>query len=169
MDKSDRLEAGQAPVSKTRRKREMLALQELGAALVRLHEDQVRRLQLPEELRDAVLEAQQIRQHEARRRQLQYLGRLMRQADAEAIATQLADVKGESDAAKARFHALERWRDRLLEDEAAVTLWLDQHPGSDAQQLRQLVRNARRELEEDRPPKASRALFRFLRDAAGQP
>jgi ribosome-associated protein len=167
MDPSSPPETGPAPISKTRRKKEMLALQELGTALAKLPEDQIRRLELPEDLRDAVLDARRIRQHEARRRQMQYLGRLMRQVDAAAIAAQLADVQGESDAAKGRFHALERWRTRLLEDDDAVTHWLAQHPGSNAQHLRQLVRAARRELAEDKPPKASRALFRYLREVAG--
>ncbi len=153
------------PPSKTRRKKEMHALQALGTALVGLSPQQLERMDLPEALYEAVLEAQRIRSHEARRRQLQYIGRLMRSLDAEPIAARLAHVQGESDAAKAEFHAVERWRARLLEDDAALNDWLDAHPGCDVQMLRQLIRNARREAAEGKPPRASRALFRLLRAA----
>lgn len=150
--------------SKTRRKQEMQELQGLGEALVALSEDRLKRLDLPEQLQEAVLEAKRIRQHEAHRRQLQYIGRLMRDIDAESVAAQVADIQGESAAAKAQFHALERWRARLIEDDGALAEWLAQHPGSDVQQLRQLVRNARREAAEGRPPRSSRALFKLLRE-----
>ncbi len=153
------------PPSKTRRKKEMHALQALGTALVGLSPQQLERMDLPEALHEAVLEAQRIRGHEARRRQLQYIGRLMRNIDAEPIAAQLAHVQGESAAAKAEFHAVERWRARLLEDDTALGEWLATHPGCDAQMLRQLIRNARREAAEGKPPRASRALFRLLREA----
>ncbi|MFN3593283.1 MAG: ribosome biogenesis factor YjgA [Thiobacillaceae bacterium] len=153
------------PPSKTRLKKEMHALQALGTALVGLSPQQLERMDLPETLHEAVLEAQRIRGHEARRRQLQYIGRLMRNIDAEPIAAQLAHVQGESAAAKAEFHAVERWRARLLEDDTALGEWLATHPGCDAQMLRQLIRNARREAAEGKPPRASRALFRLLRDA----
>ncbi len=158
-------ELEQPPLSKTRRKKAMHALQELGETLVDLSADQLDRLELPEELRDAVTEARRMRSHEARRRQLQYIGRLMRGVETEEIAAQIAHLQGESDAAKAEFHALERWRARLLEDDDALTDWLATHPGGDAQALRQLIRNARREQAEGRPPRASRALFRLLREA----
>lgn len=155
------------PPSKTRRKKEMHALQALGTALVGLNAQQLERMDLPESLREAVLEAQRIRGHEARRRQLQYIGRLMRSIDAAPIAAQLAHVQGESAAAKAEFHAVERWRTRLLEDDMALTDWLAAHPDADVQVLRQLIRTARREAAEGKPPRASRALFRLLREAQG--
>ncbi len=119
---------------------------------------------MPDRLREAVLEAQRIRSREGRRRQLQYIGRLMREVDTEAIAARLAYLKGESDAARAEFHALERWRTRLLADEAALADWLAAYPASDVQRLRQLIRNARREAAQGRAPHASRALFRLLRE-----
>lgn len=154
----------QRPPSKTQRKKAMHALQSLGETLVDLSADQLDRLDLPETLHDAVVEAGRIRSREGRRRQLQYIGRLMRDVETAELAERLALLQGESDAAKAEFHALERWRARLLEDDAALTDWLAAHPGSDAQLLRQLVRNARRETTEGKPPRASRALFRLLRE-----
>lgn len=155
----------QRPPSKTRLKKAMHALQTLGETLVDLSAEQLDRLDLPEALHDAVVEARRIRSREGRRRQLQYIGRLMRGVETERIAERLALLQGESDAAKAAFHTLERWRARLLADDVALTEWLAAHPGSDAQLLRQLIRNARRETTEGKPPRASRALFRLLREA----
>lgn len=150
--------------SKSARKRDVEALQDLGAELVKLPRDRLRKMDLPENLLAAVLECQRITSHGALRRQMQYIGKVMRGLDAEPIAEQLAALRGESDAAKAEFHAVERWRARLLEKDDALTLWLADHPGADAQHLRQLIRNARKEAEQGKPPKASRELFRVLRD-----
>jgi ribosome-associated protein len=151
-----------APPSKSQRKRESSALQDVGKMLVKLPTERIRKLDLPDALRTAVLEAQRITSHGALRRQMQYIGRLMRDVDAEPIIAQLAAIRGASESTRAEFHALERWRERLLADDAALTDWLAIHPLSDAQQLRQLIRNARREAAESKPPRASRALFRML-------
>jgi len=150
--------------SKSQRKREANALQGLGKQLVDLSKDRLEKMDLPDALRAEVLEAKRITSHGAIRRQMQLIGKLMREVDAESIAAQLAEIRGESDAAKAAFHALEQWRDRLLNDDQAVTQWLARHPGTDAQQLRQFIRNSRRESAEGKPPKSSRALFRMLRE-----
>jgi len=151
--------------SKTQRKKASAALQDMGTELLKLSRERLDRMDLPEPLRDALYEAQRITTHGAIRRQMQLIGKLMRGLDADAIAEQLAVVKGESDTAKAEFHAQERWRTRLIEDDEALTEWLAAHPDSDATQLRQLIRNARREAAEGKPPKSSRALFRLLRDS----
>jgi ribosome-associated protein len=152
--------------SKSQRKRESTALQDVGAELVKLPAERIRNMDLPESLREAVLEAQRIRSHGALRRQMQFIGKLMRSIDAEPITEELAGLRGESERIKERFHTLEHWRERLLADDAAVTEWQAVHPGSDAQQLRQLIRNARREAAEQKPPRAYRALFRLLSDTA---
>lgn len=161
-DHEDLLDAPR--VSKTRRKNEMNALQALGAELVKLSRERLEKMDLPERLRKEIQEAQRITAHGAIRRQMQFIGKLMREVDAEPIIEQLAAIKGESSAAKAEFHALERWRERLLTDDAALTEWLAKHPAADSQQMRQLIRNARREADEHKPPKSSRLLFRLLRD-----
>lgn len=161
----DETEAAEdAAPSKTRRKQVAHAARDMGAELVDLTGEALQRLDLPEPLLAAVLDAKRFTQHGARRRQLQFIGKLMRGLDTDAIAEQLARLRGESDAAKAEFHALERWRARLLEDDQALAQWMLEHAGSDAQQMRQLIRNARRETAEGKPPKASRQLFRLLRD-----
>ena len=153
-------------VSKTKRKQEMHALQALGAALVSLPEAQLRELSIDTALRAAVLEAKRIRSHEARRRQIQYIGRLMRDVDAAPIREYLATLEGHSASASARHRRLEAWRERLLADDAALTEFADAFPRADLQELRALLRNARKELKEGRPPRAQREIFRFLRDAA---
>lgn len=151
-------------VSKSQRKREMTALQDMGADLVKLSRARLEKFDLPDRLLSAILEAQRLNSHGAIRRQMQYIGKVMRDVEIEPIAEQLAIVRGESSAAKAEFHALENWRARLIKNDEALTEWLSLHPDSDAQQIRQLIRNARREAAESKQPKSSRALFRLLRD-----
>lgn len=152
------------PPSKSQRKRDVEALQHLGRELSELSKDQLKKMDLPEDLLDALLEYKRITSHSAMRRQMQLIGKIMRAVDAEPILEKLAALRGESNAAKAEFHALERWRERLLADDGAVTEWLAEHPNGDAQRLRQLIRNARKEAELGKPPKSSRELFRLLRD-----
>jgi ribosome-associated protein len=158
--------ASPPPPSKSQRKRDVEALQDIGRDLVRLPKDQLKKMELPEHLFAAVLECQRLSSHGALRRQMQYIGKVMREVDPDPIVEQLAALRGESTTAKAEFHALERWRERLLADDGALTQWLAAHPNGDAQRLRQLIRNARREAELGKPPKSSRELFRLLRDAA---
>lgn len=148
--------------SKSQRKRDMQALQDLGAALVRLAAEQVRRLDLPESLRQAVLDAQKITAHEGRRRQIQYVGKLMRQVDAAPIQAQLDAINGESKAAVALMHRCERWRDRLLDDDGALTELLAERPLDDVQALRATIRAARRERSAGQSPRHARELYRLL-------
>ena len=152
--------------SKTRRKKEMLELQSLGVALAELPEAQLATMQLEPRLEQAVLEAKRMKSHEARRRQMQYIGRLMREVDAAPIRERLAEVEGHSAQATARHRRLEAWRERLLADDAALTEFAAAHPGADLQALRALIRNARREQQEAKPPRAYRELFRFLKQCS---
>jgi ribosome-associated protein len=150
--------------SKTKRKHAMHELQALGERLVELNPGQLSEFVLPESLRDAIENARRITRHEARRRQLQYVGRLMRTADADAIREKLKTWDGISTEHTARVHRIERWRDQLLADDAALKELAGAHPGLDTQRLRALVRNARAERDAGRPPRAFRELFRALRD-----
>ena len=152
------------PLSKTRKKQAMHALQDIGKELVKLPANKLERLDLPEELRRAVEDCRRFTKHEAIRRQLQYIGRLMRGVDEEPIARLLAAWRGESDEEKALMHRIERWRDRLIENDDAVTLFLNEYPQTDTTQLRQLIRNARFEAANNKPPKYSRAIFRLVRE-----
>jgi ribosome-associated protein len=158
-EQADRLE----PVSKTRRKRDMHARQDLGEELVALTEAQLARLELPEKLLDAVLLAKRINKFGALRRQLQYIGRLMRDVDSVPVATQLEVWKGKSRGATARLHALERWRDQLIVSDAAMAKLGAAYPGCDIQHLRALVRNARREQAAGAAPESARELFQALK------
>jgi ribosome-associated protein len=141
----------------------MTELQDLGAELTLLNPDQLAEIALPESLHEAVLAAQRMTRFEARRRQLQYIGRLMRQVDPDPIRAHLERWKASSRAHTARIHQVERWRERLLADDAALTELAREHP-CDTQRLRTLVRNARREREANMPPRSYRALFRMLQE-----
>ncbi len=158
-----------APPSKTRRKAQMHELQELGEALVALSAERLARIDLPEPLHDAVREAQRMRTFEAQRRQLQYIGKLMRDADPEPIRAAIAVVRGEAASETARLHRLERLRERLLADEDALGEIAAAFPGADLQHLRQLRRNALKEAQMNKAPKSYRAIFQTLKALSGVP
>ncbi len=149
--------------SKTRVKQAMQELQELGEALVAIDARRLSALGLPERLEDAVRAAQQITKHEARRRQLQFVGRLMRDVDPAPIRAMLAEWATMPNAEKARFAVLERWRDRLLEDEGALEAYLAEHPATPRLELTELAAAARSERARGGPPHKKRELFRFLK------
>ena len=150
--------------SKTKQKEVMHELRDLGAELVELSVGQLKRINVPENIFDAVRDCQKITAHGARRRQIQYLGKLMRSVDDEPIRAGLALLRGESSAETARLHRLERLRVRLLEDEAVLTEIAAQWPGVDLQHLRTLRRNALKEKENNKPPKNFRAIFQILQE-----
>lgn len=155
--------------SKSQLKREMTALQKLGQELVEQPRDRVKRVPMPEDVRDAILECQQIKDHEGRRRQMQYVGKKMRTLDEEEIAAiqrTLDSWKGLSKADTAAMHALERRREKLLTDPEALTELLAESPDLDVQHLRTLIRNARKEQAENKPPKAYREIFQILKQVA---
>jgi ribosome-associated protein len=151
------------PPSKTRLKQAAHDLQALGARLVELPKERLQGLGLPEALYEAVRECRSITRHEARRRQLQYIGRLMRDIDPANIEAQFSIWDGTSAAEVAFQHSIERWRERLMADDSALTELAAAHPGCDTQQLRTLMRNARREFAQQKPPRSHRELFRMLR------
>jgi ribosome-associated protein len=156
--------------SRTKRKQNDQALQDLGEELVAMGEGKLAELDLPERLRDAVMEARGISKFGALRRQMQYIGRLMREeGDAETIRAQLDAWKGVSVEQTARLHLIERWRVRLLNDEKALEALIIEYPRADIQQLRTLMRNAKREAEASKPPKSFRELFHVLRETLNSP
>lgn len=152
--------------SKSQLKREMTALQDLGEELVSQPKDRVMRVPMPEDVRDAILECQRIKDHEGRRRQMQYVGKKMRTLEEDelaAIQKVLDSWKGASKAETASLHALERRRDKLLADDGALKELLAQYPELDLQRMRTLIRNARKEQAEQKPPKAYREIFQILK------
>jgi len=155
--------------SKTELKRQSDALQHLGLELVEQPRDRVKRVPMPDDVRDAILECQNIKNHEGRRRQLQFVGKKMRSLTEEEVAVIRRTIegwKGASKADTAALHALERRREKLLADDNALTTLLGEHPELDAQHLRTLIRNARKEQAENKPPKAYREIFQILKDLA---
>ena len=152
------------PISKTKLKAEADALQEIGVKLVALPNSKLTQLDLPERLVDAINEAKRITANGATRRQKQYIGSLMREIDVAPIVEQMEKWEGKNTAENAYFHNLERWRARLIEDEGALSEFIQQYPNVDSQQIRTLIRNARREASANKPPKSSRDLFKLLRE-----
>ena len=151
------------PISKTQRKKAVHMLQALGEELVELNDDQLAAIELPEALRDAVRVARRITKFEAKRRQLQYIGKLMRGVAAEPIRAALDAVLARSRRQTAAHKRTEAWRERLLAEPGAVNELLAEHPGADARRLRALVRGALRERDVGSPPRSYRALYQALR------
>ncbi|MCA8272251.1 ribosome-associated protein [Burkholderia sp. AU30280] len=156
--------------SKSQLKREMHELQVLGQALVDLPKDALKRMPMPESLADAVREARRITDHEGKRRQLQYVGRVMRSLtddETAALRTALDAQRGVNKAATARLHWIERTREQLLASDDALTEFLRQHPEADIQEGRTLIRNARKEAQQGKPPRYFRELFQWIKTAGG--
>jgi len=152
--------------SKSELKRQMTALQKLGQELIDQPRDRVKRVPMPDDVRDAILECQLIKDHEGRRRQLQFVGKKMRSlepAEIDAIQRTIDSWRGASKAETATMHSFEKKRDKLLSDDKALTELLEQHPQLDVQHLRTLIRNARKEQAENKPPKAYREIFQILK------
>jgi ribosome-associated protein len=153
--------------SKTRRKQEMLELQELGVELVALDDGALDALELPDALREAVVQARGMTSFEARRRQLQYIGKLMRRVDPAPIRAVLDERRAGARAQTAVFRRVESWRERLLNDPNGLVQLLAEHPSADASRLRALVESARRERSESGAPHSYKELFRAVRDILG--
>lgn len=149
-------------LSKTRRKTEMHDLQSLGETLVQLSAPRLSELGLPERLADAIEQARAISKHEARRRQMQYIGRLMRDVDPDPIRARLAQWGAAPAAEKARLAAVERWRERLLSDAVALDQLCAAVPHADRASLSALVVRVQGERARAAPPHAYRELFRVL-------
>jgi ribosome-associated protein len=149
-------------ISKTRRKKHMIELQKVGADLVRLSPEQLARIEMPEELREAVLQCQRFTKHEAVRRQMQYIGRIMRDLDSGPIMDQLAALHAPSHQQTALFHLAEKWRDELLSDGDAATRFVKEFPEADPHRLRALCEKAHAERDAEKPPKHYRELFHVL-------
>ncbi len=167
--------------SKTALKKAMHELQDLGEALMALPDSRIDALALPELLRDAVRAAQRTKTHEGRRRQIQYLGKLMRRAQDAGTIEPIRQAVVSFQLGHARdalaLHEAERWRAELIADDAALERWLAAHPGGDVQRLRSLVRSARRDVAAAvelpgaaaRHGRAYRELFQLLRETLNTP
>jgi ribosome-associated protein len=160
----------EARPSKTQLKQQSHDQQKLGAALAALSDDRLAATAMPEPLREAIVEYRRTKSHEGRRRQLQYVGKLMRSADEDALREAVAAATLGSARETLALHEAERWRIELIADDDALPRWLAAHPDTDTQRLRSLVRAARRDAAgvagaaaQARQPKSFRELFQFLK------
>jgi ribosome-associated protein len=149
-------------ISKTRRKKRMHEVQALGVALTKLAPEQLARIDLPESLREAVLDAMRLTKHEAIRRQAQYIGRIMRDMDVAPIASQLSAMHAPSHRQTALFHLAERWRTEILADPATIRRFAQEFPGADEAALHDLADAANAERAAERAPKHFRELFHAI-------
>ncbi len=153
--------------SKSELKRQMTERQKLAEVLAALSSDALKTIPMDEAIKAAIAETNKIKSFEAIRRHKQYLGKLMRfldEAELEAIQKRLDAIQGVSKAETAKLHFLESYRDRLIADDDAFTKLVEQFPEMDIQNMRTLIRNARREKEQNKPPKAYREIFRCLKE-----
>jgi ribosome-associated protein len=153
--------------SKTQLKNRSHELQTLGMALAALSAPALAAIDMPEPLRDAVELYRRTKTHEGRRRQMQYVGKLMHNADEPALREAVAAATLGTAQSALALHEAERWRAELIADDDAMTRWMAEHPETDTQQMRSLVRAARRDaaglVPEDRQPKSFRELFQFIK------
>ena len=142
----------------------MHALQDLGEELVALSKERLEEIELPEKLLDAIREAKRLNSFGAQRRQMQYIGKLMREVDPEEIRRKLTFWDAQSKENAAELHLVERWRERLLEDDSAFDEFARSYPDSDITRLRTLARSILKDRAAEKPPKQYRPFFRMLRD-----
>lgn len=153
------------PPSKSQVKRECDAIQKMGEELIALKQEELNSLDLPDELGDALSTARKIKSRAGLKRQRQYIAKIMRQLDSDAIKKQLEKIQHKHDVNTAQFRKIERWRDRLLEDDnTALTEIIDSFPEVDRQHINQLIRQAKREQQQEKPPSSARKLFKYLRE-----
>ncbi|HEY3046210.1 MAG TPA: ribosome biogenesis factor YjgA [Polaromonas sp.] len=144
------------PPSKTQLKAEADEKQALGEALLTLRADLMARLDLPEKLLQALADAKKITNFEGRRRQMQFIGKLMRPLDAEPIREAINEQQSGSAELTLQLHLAEQWRDKLIASDDALGSWLTEHPDTDSQQLRALIRQARKDAKPEKPGEAPR-------------
>lgn len=145
--------------SRTDLKRESTELQKLGEALLTLRSDLLERLEISDKFKDAIADAKRITNFEGKRRQMQYIGKLMRLLEPQVVETVRAALDEQangSNADKVLLHQAETWRDRLIDDEDAAAQWISLNPSTDVQQLRALIRQARKDAKPEKPGAAVR-------------
>jgi ribosome-associated protein len=163
------------PPSKTQLKAEADEKQALGEALLTLRADLMARLDLPDNLLDALAQAKRITNFEGRRRQMQFIGKLMRPLDTEPIRAAIDEQANGSADLTLALHLAEQWRDKLIASDDALGQWITQYPGTDSQQLRALIRQARKDIAKPETPgqaprhgKSYREIFQLVKETTKQ-
>ena len=153
-------------ISKSQKKRDMLALQDIGVELVGLSSETINKLELPDNLRTAVVEAKRIpkSKYGGMKRQMQYIGRLMREIDPAPIVEQLNSLKAPNKKQTALHHLAERWRERLLVDESALNAFINEFPEADRALLGKHIQGSKDDKARNRPPKNCRLLYSQIYD-----
>lgn len=150
------------PLSKTKKKEHVEALQDLGVELINTSTEKLAKLDLPSNLMDALKEAKRLKANGAVRRQAQYIGKLMRSLDGEEIRSKLEYINGDSVKATHTFHLAEKWRDQLLSSDDSLNMFIESYSGFDIGELRSLVRLVRKEREFHQNRNFTK-LFRLIR------
>ncbi|MDQ6952469.1 MAG: ribosome biogenesis factor YjgA [Mariprofundaceae bacterium] len=152
--------------NKSQLRRDSMELLDLGKKLAAFEVSKLQRMNLPEELMEALLDVKKIRQNGARKRHFKFVGKLLRSMETEALEKTVHDVEYGTEQENAQFHHVERWRARLLnaDNHDAFTQLMAEYPQADAGRMRQLIRNAHKEAAQSKPPRSSRLLFQVLRE-----
>lgn len=154
-------------ISKTRRKKECDEMQTLGEKIIALGKDELAQMHMEDELRNAIEEAQRMKSNGALKRQRQFIGKLIRNMDAESLQAQLDKILHKHDLHNAEFKRMEKWRDNMIEEgDGGLNAFMQHYPQADRQYLRQLIRNVDREKKNNKPPAAYRAIFKYIREVA---
>lgn len=152
-------------ISKTAVKKEMLALQQMGEDIANLSDSELKKIPLDEKLEEAILLARRLPHREGRRRQLQFVGKLMRSADSEAIKVALDKLRDNSRAHTKILHDCENWRDRLIADgDKALGDFTARYPDTDRHYLRQIIRAAQKEQSQQKAPASARKIFQYVKE-----
>ena len=161
-------EVEQGP-SKSQRKRELQQLLQLTEKALSLSDEKLAKTGINEKALNALREARKMKPSGARNRQLKYISKLIRSEDVSIIENYLDETEQSNINEKHFFHQLEKWRDRLIEEgDGALAEFLAEYPAADRQQLRTLMRIAQKEKQQEKPPAASRKIFKYLRELAEQ-
>ena len=152
----------QEEISKTQLKKQSKDITSFGQAITLLNQNQLEQLNLPSDINNAIEDYKKIKSLSAKKRQLLFIGRLLRSTDLQEAFIQYEAIKNHSQLANQQFHLVEQWRDKLIQSPDAITEFINQFPKTDVQQLRSLIKNSINEIEKNKPLKSSRSLFKII-------
>ena len=152
----------QEEISKTQLKKQSKDITSFGQAITLLNQNQLEQLNLPSDINNAIEDYKKIKSLSAKKRQLLFIGRLLRSTDLHEAFIHYEAIKNHSQLANQQFHLVEQWRDKLIQSPDAITEFINQFPKTDVQQLRSLIKNSINEIEKNKPLKSSRSLFKII-------
>ena len=152
----------QEEISKTQLKKQSKDITSFGQAITLLNQNQLEQLNLPSNINNAIEDYKKIKSLSAKKRQLLFIGRLLRSTDLHEAFIQYEAIKNHSQLANQQFRLVEQWRDKLIQSPDAITEFINQFPKTDVQQLRSLIKNSINEIEKNKPLKSSRSLFKII-------